>query len=705
MKQIFQHLTDGRIEIIDCPIPQPGRNELVLRSRVSLISAGTERMLLNFGRANLLEKARQQPSRVKDVIAKARTDGLLATVDAVRSKLSQPVALGYSSVGVVETIGSAVREFKIGDRVVSNGPHAEAVCAGRQLCARVPENVDDNAAAFTVVGSIGLQGIRLAQPTLGESFVVIGAGLIGLLTVQMLLANGCRVLAIDIDAEKLSLAAKFGAETCNPTSGEDPVARGIAFSGGIGADAVLVTAATQSNEPIAQAAKMCRKRGRVVLVGTAGLELDRGDFYEKELSFQVSCSYGPGRYDASYEQAGQDYPIGYVRWTEQRNFEAVLAMLSRGVIDVEPLISSEIPFMQAPEAYDRLAADSGALGLLLNYPSKESNMGSERIVALRSSTVARADAPIVSFIGAGNYASRVLIPNFKKSGAELRTLVTSKGTSGSIHGRSYGFAYSSTDVAAVLNDNMTNVIVVATRHGSHAALVGEAISAGKHVFVEKPLALNDTELDEIEKLWNSRPDNSSTHLMVGFNRRFAPQIVRMKSLVEPITDSKAIVITINAGAIPSGHWVHDPAEGGGRIVGEACHFIDLSRFLVGAPIIESKIFAMESEQRDTATIQLRFADGSTSSVHYLANGNQAYPKERVEVFCGGRILQLDNFRALRGWGWQNFSRERHWRQDKGHAACVEQFLAAVKHGTECPIPIDEVLEVSRISARLQSAIN
>ena len=549
MKQVLQNMGDGQTTLVEVPAPRLDPGSVLIQTRRSLISAGTERMLVDFGRSSLLQKALQQPERVKMVLDKVKTDGLLSTIDAVRSKLGQPIPLGYCNVGVVQAAGQDVVGLKIGDRVVSNGSHADVVRVSRNLCARIPDSVDDESAAFTVVASIGLQGIRLAQPTLGEAFVVTGVGLIGLLTVQLLRAHGCRVLAIDFDAAKLDLAKRLGAQVCNPGAGEDPVAAGLAFSRGQGVDGVIIAASSASSEPVTQAARMCRKRGRIVLVGVTGLELNRADFYQKELSFQVSCSYGPGRYEPAYEEKGQDYPAGFVRWTEQRNFEAILDMLADGRLDVKALITHNFDFDQAPSAYDLLTTDRSALGILLNYPLQAPERTYARQVAL-AAMPPRFDAerPVCGFIGAGNYASRVLIPAFKAAGANFHTIVTSGGVSGVVHGKPAGFALASTEVDTMLADASINTVAIVTRHNMHASFASMAIAAGKHVFVEKPLALTIDELARVEAAYHLANSAGHTrHLMVGFNRRFAPQVVKMKQLLSNVKQAKTFVMTMNAG--------------------------------------------------------------------------------------------------------------------------------------------------------------
>ncbi|WP_281990693.1 bi-domain-containing oxidoreductase [Sulfitobacter geojensis] len=704
MKQILQNLSTGQSELVEAPAPQARRGSLLIDTTISLISTGTERMLVDFGKAGLLSKARQQPEKVRQVLDKVSTDGLMTTVDAVRSKLGQPLPLGYCNVGVVRESGS--EGFRPGDRVVSNGKHADVVLVPKNLTARIPDGVSDEAAAFTVVASIGLQGIRLAQPTLGEAFVVTGVGLIGLLTVQLLRAQGCRVLAIDFDAEKLALAREFGAETCNPGAGEDPVARGLAFSRGQGVDGVIVTASTKSSDPIAQAAQMSRKRGRIVLVGVTGLGLNRADFYEKELTLQVSCSYGPGRYDPAYEDQGQDYPVGFVRWTEQRNFEAVLDMLASGALNLAPLISHRVPFEEAPRAYDLLSSDKSALGIVLTYSHDiETRHISKVSLKTEPATPDETGRPIVAFLGAGNYASRVLIPAFKNTGAELHTIVSAGGTNAVVHGKRTGFSTASSDTDKVIDDPKINIVAIATPHNSHARLTAQALRAGKHVFVEKPLALTTDELRDVQDAHTA----SGKHLMVGFNRRFAPQVQTMKRLLNTVDAPKSFVMVMNAGAIPSDHWTQDLIVGGGRIIGEACHYIDLMRFLTGAPITSVQARRMgdtdfEEITEDKASITLGFEDGSFGTIHYLANGGASFPKERIEVFAAGRTLQLDNFLKLRGFNWKGFKKQNLWRQDKGQRACAAAFLRAVENGNAAPIPPEELFEVANVTLEISDIL-
>ncbi len=708
MQQLLQSLADGRIILGEIPVPSPASGAILIRTSRSLISAGTERMLLDFGRANWIAKIRQQPEKVQQVFDKMRTDGMLATLEAVRSKLDQPIPLGYCNVGRVVEAGTGAPEFSAGDRVVSNGSHAEFVAVGRNLCARIPESVSDDEAVFAPLAAIALQGLRLAGPSIGERCCVIGLGLIGLIAVQLLRANGCKVLGVDPDAEKCALALRFGADVVDLHAGEDVLEVAQRFSAGQGIDAVLITAATDSNEPVEQAARMCRQRGRIVLVGVTGLELNRADFYKKEISFQVSCSYGPGRHDDVYEQRGIDYPFGLVRWTEQRNFQAVLQLMESAQLNVRPLISHRFAFAAAGTAYDLLADRMQAsLGIMLDYMDEASGPSVVRKLALRAPASGQLVAsPTVAFIGAGNYGGRVLIPAFRASGARLFAVATANGINAARYGRQYGFEVASTDADAVLAAPEVDVVVIATRHDTHGQFVQRALAAGKHVFVEKPLALAGSEIDAIESALRDPDRPPARMLMIGFNRRFAPLAIRMKTLLGAVREPKSFVVTVNAGAAPAGHWTVESA-GGGRVIGEACHFVDFLRFLAGCPITGSVARRTEGSNSTFADpsvcVTLSFADGSIGTVHYLTGGHASFPKERVEAFAGGRVLQLDNFRRLRAYGWPRFKSHRLWRQDKGQNACVAAFVRAIKSGDASPIPVEEILEVSRATIAVSEA--
>jgi predicted dehydrogenase/threonine dehydrogenase-like Zn-dependent dehydrogenase len=699
MKQILQSLKHGSTEVAEVPVPKVSNGSLLIKTSNTLVSAGTERMLVEFGKAGWIERARKQPDKVKMVLQKIQTDGLKPTIEKVFDHLDKPLPLGYCNVGRIAEIGFDVTGFSIGDRVVSNGKHAEVVDVPLNLCAKVPEKVSDEEASFTVLGAVALQGIRLIKPTLGESIVVTGLGLVGLMTVQLLRANGCRVLGLDYDKEKLELAKSFGAEVVDLNK-ENPLIIAKNFSRERGVDAVIITAATTSDEPIHQAALMCRKRARIVLVGVAGLKLSRDDFYKKELTFQVSSSYGPGRYDPNYEEKGQDYPIGFVRWTEQRNFEAVLDMMVSGSLNVKKLISHRFDILEAEKAYEIVGGLEKSLGILITYPGikidkKSRNVSllskqEKKIIINKTNKKTR-----VSFLGSGNYATSVLIPAFKYAKAELGTIASNTGVSGTYAGQKYGFFETTTESEKLFDHNNNDAIVIATKHNSHANFVLKALETKKNIFVEKPLCLNLEELNKIEAA-----HSSSNILMIGFNRRFAPHIQKIKDLLKNINNPISMIMTVNAGNIPKDHWTQDLEIGGGRIIGEVCHFVDLLRFLAGKTITKHEIQFMDSVTKDTANIQLSFADGSIGNIHYYANGSKSFPKERLEVFAEGGVLQLDNYQKLKGFGWPGFKKMNLWTQDKGQKACVKAFVDSISNNKESPIPKEEIFEISRISINL-----
>ncbi len=710
MKQILQNLGSGETILAELPIPQVHSGHLLIQSQRSLVSLGTEKILVDFGKANLIDKARKQPEKVKQVLQKIKTDGLIPTVQAVKSKLDQPIPLGYCNSGYILEVGNNTNGFEIGDRVLTNGPHAEFVCVAKNLAAKIPDGVTFDEAAFAVPSSIGLQGIRLLQPTIGETFVVTGLGLIGLLATQILIANGCRVLGIDFDTEKCQLAQQFGAETVDLSKGENALLASETMTNGRGVDGVLITASTKSSEPVSHAAQMCRKRGRIVLVGMIGLELNRADFYEKEISFQVSCSYGPGRYDDSFESKGNDYPFGYVRWTEQRNFEASLQLLASNKLDVKSLISHKFKIADALEGYE-IVSGGKALGIILEYPpanSGEKNTEFSKSVKLNQSNIPinyPPQKPVIGLIGAGNFTGQVLLPALQKTGAVLKTIVSGTGVSGTHLGKKFGFQNSTTDAQTVFVDDEINTIVVTTRHNTHAKYVIDALNSGKNVFVEKPLCLTIEELDEIKSAYRNitKSTDSPPRLMVGFNRRFSPHINKIQEVIGNLSSQKSIVMTINAGMIPADHWNHDRQIGGGRILGEGCHFIDLARYLAGSEISDSHITYLSgsgNNLKDTAFIQLEFENGSHASIQYLANGHKSFPKERVDIFCGGRIMHLDNFRTLTGFGCSKFNKFKTKQMDKGHNEELLQFCNAIENGDPSPINCKEILEVSRTTIEL-----
>jgi predicted dehydrogenase/threonine dehydrogenase-like Zn-dependent dehydrogenase len=688
MKQLIQSFKTGETILEDVPAPGVSRGHLLIQTTRSLVSLGTERMLVEFGKANLLQKARQQPDKVKQVLDKIRSEGLLPTLEAVFNKLEQPLPLGYCNVGTVMAVGEGISGFKVGDRVASNGPHAEFVSVPKHLAALVPDNVTDEEAAFTVIGAIGLQGIRLCNPTLGETIVVIGLGLIGLITAELLSANGCRVIGVDLDPAKLAIARQKGIICISPAEGQDVIRSVQGITSGIGADGVIITASAKNNEVISQAAQMSRKRGRIILVGVIGLQISRAEFYEKELSFQVSCSYGPGRYDENYEQRGQDYPLPFVRWTEQRNFEAILQAISGGKLQVAPLITERVPLAEYHRIYDEIG-QSRSIASILVYPE---NALHNKVVKVSPGASFEASGGVLGIIGAGNFTKMTMLPALQKTGAAIKYIASAGGVTGTALAKKHRIAFSTTDHHQILQDPEVNAVMITTRHSAHAAQVLEALQAGKHVFVEKPLALNRMELEEIRQAYDG-----SVTLTVGFNRRFSPHIQKVKQLVGNAPMN--VIATMNAGFIPANVWVHDMKTGGGRIIGEACHFIDLITFLTGSRVKAVCMNAMglsPQENTDNASILLRYENGATGVINYFSNGSKAYAKERIEIYSQERTAIVDNFRITTGYGFKGFSKLKT-SLDKGHAAQFRLFTERIRNGGAALIPFDEIVNTTLAS--------
>jgi predicted dehydrogenase/threonine dehydrogenase-like Zn-dependent dehydrogenase len=688
MKQIIQNLKNGNTTLEEVPAPDIRSGSVLIRTTHSLVSLGTERMLVEFGKANLIQKARQQPDKVKQVLDKIKSDGLMPTLETVFNKLEQPLPLGYCNVGEVIAVGNGVFDFKVGDRVASNGHHAEFVCVPQNLVAHIPENVSNQEATFTVIGSIGLQGIRLLNPTFGETVVVIGLGLIGLMTAEILKSNGCKVVGFDYDEQKVKIAQAKGIIAMNPSNGLDTVKFVEEQTKSIGADGVIITASNKSNEIISQAAKMCRKRGRIILVGVVGLDINRSDFFEKELTFQVSCSYGPGRYDDNYEQKGIDYPLPFVRWTEKRNFETILQAISLGQIDVKPYITNIV----ALEDYHKIYGDidnKQTIASIIKYPS---NTQYNTIVRLNSINFNQSKG-VIGIIGAGNFTKMTILPALKAFRADLKFIASAGGVTGTALAKKYNISCSTTNYKEIINDQDVDLVMITTRHNQHASLAVEALNAGKNVFIEKPLALNQEELDSIIEAY----DKSNKSISVGFNRRFSPHIQKAKSLLG--NSLMNVIATMNAGFIPNNSWVQDLKVGGGRIIGEACHYIDLITFLTGSNV---KAVCMNSmgtnpnENTDNASILLRYENGSTGVINYFSNGNKAYSKERVEIYSQEKTLILDNFQSLKGFGFKNFSSLKT-SLDKGHKRQFELLIDRIKNGGEPLIPFDEIINTTKAS--------
>ncbi|NAW51363.1 Gfo/Idh/MocA family oxidoreductase [Elizabethkingia argentiflava] len=689
MKQIIQSFKTGETILQEIPAPQVKKGHILIQTSRSLVSLGTERMLVEFGKSNLIQKARQQPDKVKQVLDKIKTEGLIPTLEAVFNKLGEPLPLGYCNVGKVVAVGEGVTDFKIGDRVASNGQHAEFVCIPKNLVAHIPDSVSDEEATFTVIGSIGLQGIRLLNPTIGETVVVVGLGLIGLLTAQLLVANGCRVIGADLDQAKLEMAAEWGIIPFNPAKG-DFVKYVEEMTHGVGADGVIITASAKTNDIISQAAQMSRKRGRIILVGVVGLNISRAEFYEKELTFQVSCSYGPGRYDDDYENKGIDYPIAFVRWTEKRNFETILQAIASGQLKVQKMISEVVDLKDYLKVYGEIGS-SHSIASILKY-NEDLSAKPEHTVKINDVNFA-ASKGVIGIVGAGNFTKMTMMPALKGSGASYKYIASNGGVSGTALAQKYGVAKSTTDYKEILKDNEVDLVLISTRHHLHAPMVIEALNAGKNVFVEKPLALN---LEQLNQIIHAQ-QTSGKNISVGFNRRFSPHVEKIKQVVgdSPMN----IIATMNAGFIPANVWVHDMKIGGGRIIGEACHYIDLITFLTGSKVKSVCMNAMgvnPEENTDNASILLRYENGSTGVINYFSNGSKSYSKERLEVFSQQRTLIMDNFRKTEGFGVKGFSTLRT-ALDKGHKNQFHTLIKKVKEGGSPLIPLDEIVNTTKAS--------
>tara|TARA_B100001093_G_scaffold520517_1_gene617459 strand:- start:15971 stop:18106 length:2136 start_codon:yes stop_codon:yes gene_type:complete len=707
MKQILQDLKNGNLKIEEVMIPQCGDTEILIKSECSLMSVGTEKMLLEFGKAGYIGKALQRPDKVKMVLDKVRTDGVLETTKSVFNKLDEPLPMGYSNVGEIIKIGNLVKNFKVGDKVVSNGPHAEIVAVPSSLCAKIPVNVQAEDAAFTVLASIALQGIRLANPTLGESFLVSGLGVIGLITVKILRAHGCKVIAADFSKEKLKLAKSYGAECVNLSEDNNLIDHCLNFTNDRGIDGAIIAAATTSNEPVHHAARACRKRGRIILVGVVGLELNREDFYEKELTFKVSCSYGPGRYDYKYEN-GNDYPLGFVRWTAQRNFEAILELLSSNQISFKDLIEERVSIENAPKAYESLLSNNNSLGVIFSYPQteeiKENNILNLDINSKKEKKylLNNKDNFHVNVIGAGNHARREIIPALKKQDITLNTIVSKGGVSSSIAGKRFGFKNLASDIETVLNkEDASNAVFILSRHDTHTDYAQLALKNNKFVYLEKPLCINFSELESWKSFYKKNKQASS-RIMMGFNRRFSSLAISIRQAV--IKENKPIFMqaTINAGSLPNEHWLNEYSIGGGRLVGEACHFIDLFRFWAGEKISSFKITSFDGSKGETFNITLKTASGSIGSIAYFDNGPRTMIKEQYKVMCNGKAVVMNDFRNLKSYGL--VSSKSLFRRDKGHNKCVKDFIFCAKNNVDLPITFEEIIEVSQISLLLREEL-
>jgi predicted dehydrogenase/threonine dehydrogenase-like Zn-dependent dehydrogenase len=706
VKQVLQNRKDGAPSVVNVPVPALQKGRLLVRTAASLISSGTERAAVEMLGKGLVQEARDRPDLVRAVMEKARKEGLLNTFSAVRDKLSAATALGYSAAGIVIGVGDDVTDFRIGDRVACAGvgfaSHAEAISVPRNLCVPLPAGVSFEAGAFGTLGAIALQGVRLAEPTLGESVVVIGLGLVGQLTVQLLRANGCRVLGIDLDAERVKLAMQLGADAAYVSG--DEVKRAVQdWTRGRGADAVLLTAATESSEPLRLAGEISRSKGRVVIVGSTGMEVPRQPFYLRELSLQISMSYGPGRYDPEYEERGHDYPLGYVRWTENRNIEAFLDLVTSQRVNVEALVTHRFSIDKATKAYQLIAGEihEPHLGVVLSYDT-EGEL--ERTIQFSQRTAPAEKSVRVGLIGAGRYVTQMLLPHFKNQRADFRSIQTASGVSANNVGKKFGFARAVSTADEVINDPDVNLVVIGTQHDLHAALTRQALEANRDVFAEKPLALSDEDLEAVL----AAAQDSRGRLMVGFNRRFSPLVQRAAEIFAERSAPLSLLYRVNAGRIPREHWAQDPEKGGGRIIGEVCHFVDLLQYLIGAPPISVFAEAVSGNNaavnHDSVFITLRFADGSNGAIAYLAEGDAALGKERVEIFGEQKTFVLDDYRRASLYHKGKEEQFTLRSQDKGQADEVKAVCAMVLEGGASPIPLEELAATSRATFRIVDSL-
>ena len=699
--QIIQHQKTGEILVDDLPPPRLRPGCVLVRNAFSLISAGTERTSVEIAQASLMQKARLRPDLVRQVLDNFRRDGLLATYEKVQNRLDNFKELGYSSAGSV--VESAVNDIKEGDRVACAGvgyaSHAEIVSVPRNLLVKVPGAVGLDEAAFTTVAAIALQGVRQADVRVGEHVVVIGLGLIGLLTVQLLKASGCRVMGMDVVSRNFELAVTLGCDHC-AICDQNAILQAENFTRGYGADAVVITAATASNEPVELAVGCARKRGTIVAVGTVGMNIPRSPFYEKEINFRISCSYGPGRYDAEYEQRGHDYPLAFVRWTENRNMEAVVDMMAQRKLNVEPLVSHRIPVEQSLRAYEIITGkvQENYLGILIQYPETSDPVAITRRVELNTAARAVPQRAALGFIGVGLFAQSVLLPPLMKLAPRMRGVATSRPLNAKNVAKKYGFEFYTTDASEIISDKEVNLIFVISRHDSHAAFVSQALRAGKSVFVEKPPALNNEEFAAILTAYSDgERSGTAPLLMVGYNRRFSEPIRTMKQWFSSRTEPLAMHYRVHAGFMPSTHWLQDP-EQGGRFIGEGGHFVDTMQYLCGAPPASVYAVAPTDDARryrnDNILVSITFADGSVGTLHYLANGADGVEKEYLEVFGNSKTARMWNFKRLECIVGQKKS-SKSFSGDKGHAAEMKAMLNSFESGAGSPIPIDSLAATSR----------
>ena len=711
MKQVLQNLKSGELSLEEVPPPALQGAGLRIRTAISLISAGTERMIIDLAQKSYVGKAQARPDLVRQVMDKAKKEGVLNTFRNVMSKLDRPLPLGYSAAGIVEEVGSQVTGFSVGDRVAMAGAgyanHAEINYVPKNLVVRIPDSVSMEEAAYTTVASIALQGVRNCKPELGEYVAVIGLGLIGLITVQLLKANGCRVIGIDLDETKVKLGLQLGMDEGVTSLSSDPVRQVDRFTSGRGVDHTLITASTKSDQPIELAGTLTRKQGRVTVVGAVGMNIPRDMYYKKELDIRVSMSYGPGRYDPSYEEGGIDYPYDFVRWTEQRNMEAVLDLMAQGQLNVKPLSTHGFPFEKALDAYDLIQnGESPYVGILLMYEiakSQPAKVALDIPVALEPSGALK-----VGFAGAGNYASLHLLPHLKENpNVVLRTLVTATGLNAKQKAQRFNFRYGATNFNALIEDDESDAIFIATRHSTHADFTIRALEAGKHVFVEKPLVVSKEQLQDVFDAYALANRERQRALMVGLNRRFSPMAAKLRTFFDG-TGAKQMMYRVNSGHIPTSSWLHNEEEGGGMLVGEMCHFIDLMMFICGETPIQVSAHSMKVDNEtvansDNVSITIAFSGGSLGTLCYNTVGDKALSKERFEVYGDGRVGILDDFRKLELSAGGKRSKVSSMNQDKGQANQIEEVVRAFRR-SYAPMPFREIIQGMQVVFAAQDAL-
>lgn len=694
MKQLTQQLKSGKMEVLEVPFPVMGKGQILVRNHYSVISAGTEGKTVSDARKGYIAKAKSRQKEVKMVVNMIKSEGFKKTYDVVMNKLEAPSPLGYSCAGEVIAVGDDITDIKVGDKVACGGAgayHADVVSVNRNLCVKVPDNVDLGHAAFTTIASIAIQGIRQADLKFGENCTVVGLGLIGLITIEVLKASGIKAIGVDINQEQVDKAKEIGADLSINRNNEGISQTITDFTGGYGTDAVIITAGTSSIDPVEFAGEICRKKGKVVIVGAVPTGFSRPNYYKKELDLRMSSSYGPGRYDPKYEEQGMDYPIGYVRFTENRNMQTYIDFLGQGKLDISSLITHNYSLFQSPEAYDIIInRKENLIGLLIKYD--ESGEVSPHL-ELKNNSPKGPNNLNVGFIGAGNFAQNAVLPRIKNK-VDFIGIVTGKGNMSRYVAEKYAFNYCSDSPEKLFNDENIGTVFILTRHDTHAEYAIKSLRAGKNVIIEKPLAMNIEELEMVKEAYKG----SNKGLMLGFNRRFSPLTQLMMSKLNP-KQKKAINIRVNAGVVPSDHWVHDPKIGGGRIIGEACHFIDLAYFIAGSKATSIQALSLDSNPslNDTVTINIQFVNGSHANISYYSNGNKNVPKERIEVFSDGVTYLIDDFLKMETFSEKGVKKNKLKAQDKGHSKSFEKSIESLKNGNEFPISFDEIYHSSLLT--------